>query len=93
VVAESAIEFAKSAKDGNVSDAERAAWRKSPDKHLSPEDLAEREGVPVQTIYSWNKTGTGPRVMKIGRHCRYRLADVIAWEDSRTVPGLVDRTV
>ena len=55
------------------------------DKHLSPEELAEREGVPLQTVYGWNKTRTGPRFMKIGRHVRYRLADVIAWENSRTI--------
>jgi hypothetical protein len=55
-----------------VSDTERAAWRKAPeDKHLSPEDLAEREGVPLMTVYGWNKTRTGPRYMKIGRHVRY----------------------
>jgi predicted DNA-binding transcriptional regulator AlpA len=69
-----------------VSDTERAAWRKAlDDKHLGPEQLAEREGVPLQTVYGWNKTRTGPRFMKIGRHVRYRLADVIAWEDSRTI--------
>jgi predicted DNA-binding transcriptional regulator AlpA len=55
------------------------------EQHLTVEDLARREGVPVQTVYGWNKTGTGPRFMKIGRYARYRLADVIAWEDSRTV--------
>jgi hypothetical protein len=27
------------------------------DTHLSPEDLARREGVPLQTVYGWNKTG------------------------------------
>jgi len=57
------------------------------DKHLSPEELAERYGLSVETIYGWNKTRTGPRFMKIGRHCRYRLADVIAWENSRTIAG------
>jgi predicted DNA-binding transcriptional regulator AlpA len=55
------------------------------EKHLSPEDLAEREGVPLETVYGWNKKRTGPAFMKIGRHCRYRLADVIAWEKSRLV--------
>jgi predicted DNA-binding transcriptional regulator AlpA len=58
------------------------------DRHLSPEDLAEREGVSVQTVYYWNKTGTGPRYMKIGTRCRYALADVLAWERTR----LVERT-
>lgn len=53
------------------------------DKHLTPEDLAEREGVPVQTVCGWNSKAAGPRFMKIGRHVRYRLADVIEWENGR----------
>jgi len=53
------------------------------EKHLTPEDLAERMGVPVKTVYAWNSDGTGPRRMKIGRHVRYRLADVIAWENEQ----------
>jgi predicted DNA-binding transcriptional regulator AlpA len=55
--------------------------------HLTVEDLARREGVPVQTVYGWNKTGTGPKFMHIGRYVRYRLADVLAWEASRVVPA------
>jgi excisionase family DNA binding protein len=55
------------------------------DKHLSPEELAERLGVPLQTVYKWNSEEDGPPYMRVGRHCRYRLADVIAWENSRTV--------
>jgi predicted DNA-binding transcriptional regulator AlpA len=53
------------------------------EKHLDPESLAEREGVPLETVYRWNSRGGGPRFMKIGRHVRYKLADVIAWENSR----------
>lgn len=55
------------------------------EKHLSPAELAEREDVPLETVYGWNKTRSGPRYMKIGRHVRYRVADVIAWENSRTI--------
>lgn len=54
-----------------------------PEKHLTPETLAERLGVPVKTVYQWNSEGTAPRRMKIGRHVRYKLADVIAWENAR----------
>jgi predicted DNA-binding transcriptional regulator AlpA len=54
-------------------------------RHLSPAELAKRYGVPLETVYGWNKTRTGPRFMKIGRHVRYRVADVIAWENSRTI--------
>lgn len=57
----------------------------SSDPHLTPAELAERERVPLETVYGWNKTGDGPPRMKIGRHVRYRLADVIAWEKSRIV--------
>lgn len=53
------------------------------DKHLRPEDLAEREGVPLATVYGWNSRGEGPRYLRVGRHVRYRLADVLAWEESR----------
>lgn len=53
------------------------------DKHLTPEDLAEREGVPLSTIYVWNSRGLGPRYMRIGRHVRYKLRDVIEWENER----------
>ncbi|MGA4541331.1 helix-turn-helix transcriptional regulator [Uniformispora flossi] len=55
------------------------------DKHLSVEDLAKREQVPVDTVYQWNYRHTGPRYMKVGRHVRYRLADVLKWEDSQYV--------
>jgi excisionase family DNA binding protein len=55
------------------------------DRHLTVTDLAEREGVPVDTVYWWNRSGNGPVYMKVGRHVRYRLSDVIAWEQKRTV--------
>lgn len=57
------------------------------DRHLTIKDLAEREGVPVATVYQWNAKGTSPRYLRIGRHVRYRLADVIAWEDGRYAGG------
>jgi predicted DNA-binding transcriptional regulator AlpA len=56
------------------------------ERHLSVEDLADRLGLPVRTIYWMNQTGTAPPRMRIGRVVRYRLADVIAWEKSREVP-------
>ena len=71
-----------------LAERERAPVQTAADaeeKHLGPGQLADREGVPVATVYGWNKTGTGPRYMKIGRHVRYRLADVVAWENSRVV--------
>ncbi len=52
---------------------------------LSPEALARREGVPLDTVYRWNRLGGGPPFMRIGRHVRYRVEDVAAWELSRIV--------
>ncbi|MEV1173568.1 helix-turn-helix domain-containing protein [Nonomuraea sp. NPDC049784] len=52
------------------------------DKHLTPEQLAERVGVPVSTVYQWNSRGGGPRFMRIGRYVRYKVIDVQAWEES-----------
>ncbi|MCF2573143.1 helix-turn-helix transcriptional regulator [Brevibacterium sp. UCMA 11754] len=58
----------------------------SPAAHLTARQLAEREGVPLQTVYIWNTNGTGPRRMKIGKHVRYRLADVLEWEEQQLDP-------
>jgi predicted DNA-binding transcriptional regulator AlpA len=54
-------------------------------KYLSPEDLADRYDVALQTVYGWNKSGSGPAYLKIGGLVRYRVADVEAWERSRLV--------
>jgi predicted DNA-binding transcriptional regulator AlpA len=53
-------------------------------EYLSPAQLAERYGLPLETVYNWNKLRSGPRFMKLGRHVRYRMTDVLAWEASRT---------
>ncbi|MCP2359688.1 putative DNA-binding transcriptional regulator AlpA [Nonomuraea thailandensis] len=37
------------------------------------------------TVYAWNSRGGGPRYMKIGKHVRYKLADVEAWENRHYV--------
>lgn len=56
------------------------------DENLTPEQLAERLRVPLETVYLWNRKRTGPRYMKVGRHVRYRRDDVLEWEKSRLVP-------
>lgn len=48
---------------------------------LTPQDLAELLQVPLTTIYGWRYKGAGPRGMKVGRHVRYRRADVETWLD------------
>ncbi len=35
--------------------------------------------MPLATVYRWRTRGGGPRGVKVGRHVRYRDADVEAW--------------
>ncbi|MFI6801578.1 helix-turn-helix transcriptional regulator [Streptosporangium canum] len=59
------------------------------EKHLTPDDLALRVSVPLATVYQWNSRGNGPRFMKVGKHVRYKIADVVAWEESLYVDQVV----
>lgn len=54
------------------------------DRLVSTGDLSEYLGIPVQTIYQWRHRGEGPRGYRIGRHVRYRWADVQAWLATRS---------
>jgi predicted DNA-binding transcriptional regulator AlpA len=60
-----------------------------PGEHLSPAELAAREGVSVWTVYDWNYTGAGPAYFRTGTspggRVRYRLADIERWERERMV--------
>ena len=50
---------------------------------ISPTELSETFGVPIGTIYRWNHLRTGPKVLHVGKHVRYRLADVEAWLEAQ----------
>ncbi|MFE9659086.1 helix-turn-helix domain-containing protein [Streptomyces sp. NPDC005955] len=45
----------------------------------TPADIAAYLGVPVKTLYQWKYRGMGPKVHKVGRHLRYRWAEVDEW--------------
>lgn len=51
---------------------------------LSPQQLADYLGVSVRTVYSWNHDGTGPTVIRVGKHVRYRRDDVESWLAANT---------
>ena len=57
--------------------------RPLPTRYLSPVDLADLLGVPVETVYQWRRKQTGPRGFRVGRHLRYDPEDVRAWVDTR----------
>jgi excisionase family DNA binding protein len=50
---------------------------------LSPHEVAAFLGVPLQTIYRWRYRHEGPLGYRVGRHVRYRAADVEQWLEGR----------
>jgi len=48
---------------------------------LTPDEVAELLHIPKATLYKWSHAQTGPMVLKVGRHLRYRRSDVEAWLD------------
>ena len=46
---------------------------------LSTDEVARWLVVPVSTLYTWRYKGTGPKAFRVGKHLRYRLADVLTW--------------
>lgn len=55
----------------------------TPEQLWSAAQLAEYLGVPVKTIHQWRYLRKGPRGFRVGRHLRFRPADVRAWEDEQ----------
>jgi predicted DNA-binding transcriptional regulator AlpA len=48
------------------------------------DDVSAFLGVPVQTLYAWRKTRTGPPAARIGKHLRYDPDAVQAWFAQQT---------
>jgi excisionase family DNA binding protein len=51
----------------------------------SAEEVADFLGVPLNTVYVWNHRRTGPTAHKVGRHLRYKWAEVEAWLDTQAI--------
>jgi len=51
---------------------------------LAPDDVAEILGVPKKTLYRWRQHDYGPASIRVGRHIRYRTADVETWIDEQS---------
>lgn len=56
------------------------------DHLLTTPELAAYAGIPVATIYQWRVKGQGPRAIRVGRHLRFRQADVEAWLETMADP-------
>ncbi|MFI0482233.1 helix-turn-helix transcriptional regulator [Actinomadura sp. 9N215] len=51
------------------------------------DEVAEYLNVPKRTLDDWAHRGIGPRYSRVGRHRRYRWADVEAWLDEQANGG------
>ncbi|WP_020111587.1 helix-turn-helix transcriptional regulator [Rhodococcus sp. 114MFTsu3.1] len=51
------------------------------DSWLTRKEVSARLKVPEKTVAYWGLKG--PKYAKIGRFVRYRLSDVVAWEDAQ----------
>lgn len=51
--------------------------------YLTTEQVSEYLTVPVGTLYQWRSRGRGPRAAKVGRHLRWKQADVDRWVDDQ----------
>lgn len=48
------------------------------------QQTAEHLQMPVATLYRWRQTNYGPPAVRIGKHLRYRPADVEAFIDRQS---------
>ncbi|MER7100133.1 helix-turn-helix domain-containing protein [Streptomyces humidus] len=55
-----------------------------PDRYLTPADVAELLGVPVETLYQWRRKRSGPPAFRVGRHLRYDPVRLREWVDGLT---------
>ncbi len=46
---------------------------------LTQRELAELLRLPERTLEDWRLTHSGPPYLKLGRHVRYDVHDVLAW--------------
>lgn len=58
-----------------------------PGRYLTPADMSDLLGVPVETLYQWRTKRTGPPGFRVGRHLRYDPARVAAWVEGQTGAG------
>ena len=54
---------------------------------LNEHQVAEMLGVSVSTVRRWRLLKRGPRYLKLGALCKYRVEDISAWLESRPTGG------
>ncbi len=67
---------------------QQAPSGQSPSVFIGPplwsiEETSEYLRIPVNTLYQWRATGSGPKAYKLGKHLRYDPADIRAWLETK----------
>jgi excisionase family DNA binding protein len=57
------------------------------ERHLTVEELAERERTTPATVRYWIHQGTAPRSLRPGRRRLFPLSEVIKWEEKHLSRG------
>jgi predicted site-specific integrase-resolvase len=52
---------------------------------LTPDQVAERYQVSLDTLKEWRYRRRGPEFLRIGKRVRYREADLLRWEREQEV--------
>jgi len=55
------------------------------EKVYTPQDVAARYSVPLNTVYRWSSDGTLGG-LRVGRHLRFRDSDLLAFERAAEKP-------
>ena len=50
---------------------------------LTPDQVAERYQVSLDTLKEWRYRRRGPEFLRIGKRVRYREADLLRWEQEQ----------
>ena len=55
--------------------------------YLTPKSLAKRWSMRIETLQRWRVANEGPRYVKIGGRVKYKIADILKYENERTFYG------
>jgi excisionase family DNA binding protein len=58
--------------------------RSLPERYLSPIEVADLFGIPVETLYQWRYKRIGPPGFRVGRHLRFDPRAIHRWVESQT---------
>lgn len=76
-----ATRVARSGPDSESPRTQPPTAQRAPGALLTVEDVAEKLGVAVQTIYRWRtmRPQQGPEAMKVGKYLRWKPEAIEAW--------------